>query len=287
MPCDRIARLPDWITGPRPHGPEAAAALSGAALAHLSLIAEHPDLPQGLWRDRLALRAAAACVAWQGRPERAGDLRDALHLLRPGDHPGPAGEVLQRWRHAVGVPVSQPALWRGLPGLPPDAVAAWPGDGAQGPVDRAAAVLGAVLAADPRAETAALILADAALARALRLDRVVPVLACGLGTRDLRRSGADLRLACHRAVLAALPETLRLAAELARRAARLQAVAPRLRARGARHAVARFLSRDAVAPATLVPAMSDRAARRICDRLVQLGVVRELTGRDVYRLYGL
>ena len=33
--------------------------------------------------------------------------------------------------------------------------------------------------------------------------------------------------------------------------------------------------------------MSDRAARRLCDRLVALGAVRELTGRDTFRLYGV
>lgn len=33
--------------------------------------------------------------------------------------------------------------------------------------------------------------------------------------------------------------------------------------------------------------MTDRAARRFCDRLVELGVARELTGRRTFRLYGL
>ena len=33
--------------------------------------------------------------------------------------------------------------------------------------------------------------------------------------------------------------------------------------------------------------MTDRAARRFCDRLVELGVARELTGRATFRLYGL
>ena len=45
-------------------------------------------------------------------------------------------------------------------------------------------------------------------------------------------------------------------------------------------------TRDALAPGALA-FMSDRAARRLCDRLVALGAVRELTGRDTFRLYGV
>ena len=154
------------------------------------------------------------------------------------------------------------------------------------PVDRAAQVVEAVLTDSPRAEAAALILADAALARALGATHVLPLLALTLKPRDIRLRGDDLRLACHRAVVSAVRQALPLAGDLARAAARLRAVAPKLRAKAAGRAVDLFLSRDALIPGALA-FMSDRAARRLCDRLVALGAVRELTGRDTFRLYGV
>ena len=113
----------------------------------------------------------------------------------------------------------------------------------------------------------------------------MPLLATGLKRADLRKQGDDLRFACHRALISAALEAVRLSADLARRAAHLKAVAPKLRAKGAGDAVGMFLTRDAVAPSSLP--LPDRAARRLCDRLVDLGAVRELTGRDTFRLYGV
>lgn len=130
-----------------------------------------------------------------------------------------------------------------------------------------------------------LILADAALAQAAGWDFLMPLLAIGLKCGDLRKRGGDLRLACYRAVTTAALETVRLAADLTRRAAHLNAVAPKLRAKGAGEAIQIFLTRDAVARSALP--LPDRAARRLCDRLVDLGAVRELTGRDTFRLYGV
>ncbi|MFN3662241.1 DUF1403 family protein [Yoonia sp.] len=264
---------------------EDAAFSSGAALARLDAVLRRDNLPQALLRDRLALRAAEACMVFAGRQDRAGDLRDAVHLLRPGDLPGPAGETCLAWRRAVARPVGLRALHRALPDCAPAQIAVWL-DARQGaPIARAAMVLEAVLTDLPRGEVPALILADAVLAQALGWDHLVPLLAPGLQRADLRKRGDELRLACHRAGAASALQAVRDAADLARRAAHLLAVAPKLRAKGAKDAVAMFLTQEAVAPAALP--LSDRAARRLCDRLVALGAVRELTGRETFRLYGL
>lgn len=243
------------------------------------------DVPQALLRDRLALRAAEACVVFSGRPERARELRDAVHLLRPGDLPGPAGETCLAWRGATERPMSISSLGRALPALEPAQIGTWLDAGSGAPVTRAAMVLETVLTAAPRADVPALILADAALAQSLGWDHLVPLLAAGLKRADLNKQGDDIRYACHRALITSSIAAVRQAADLARRVAHLNAVVPKLRAKGAGAAVEMFLTRDAVAPSALP--MPDRAARRLCDRLVDLGAVRELTGRDSFRLYGL
>ena len=281
----RLSRMPAWVTSSRAETIEDVAFLSGAALNHLHVVVAREEVPQALLRDRLALRAAEACVAFSGRPERAGELRDAVHLLRPGDLPGPAGETCLAWHRAVERPVLIKDLGQALPTFETSQIATWLDAGQEAPITRAAMVLEAVLTDAPRAEVAALILADAALAQALGWDHLVPLLAAGLKRADLRKQGDDLRLACHRALISSVAEAVRLAADLARRAAHLKAVAPKLRAKKSSDAVEMFLTRDAVAPGALP--LPDRAARRLCDRLVDLGAVRELTGRSTFRLYGV
>lgn len=282
---DTLPRMPSWVTSERAETLEDVAFLSGAALSHLHLMLNREEVPQSLLRSRLALRAAEACVRSSGRPERVGELRDAVHLLRPGDLPGPAGETYLSWRRAVERPISVKALYRALPGIEAGQIAEWLDAGQGAPVSRAAMVLEAVLMRAPRQEVPALILADAALAQAFGWKQIVPVLAAGLKRADLRKRGEDLRLACHRAVTKSSAEAVRLAADLARRAAHLNSIAPKLRAKGAGEAVQMFLTRDAVAPSALP--LPDRAARRLCDRLVDLRAIRELSGRDTFRLYGV
>lgn len=279
--------MPSWGKAGQAQTSEDLAFSSGAALAHLDVALQAPGVPQALLSARLALQAATVSVGLIGRSEGAGALRDAVHLRHPGDPPGPAGEICLHWHRVVARPISGATLHAVLPARDRADIARWRAAGQGAPIARAAAVLEVVLAEVPRAETAALILAEAALAQALGWARITPVLTPGLRPRDLRKTGADLRLACYRAIITGAGEAVRLASDLSRRAERLRAAAPKLRARGAGAAVEMILTVDAVTPGALSALRSDRAARRFCDRLVTLGVLRELTGRDTFRLYGL
>jgi hypothetical protein len=284
-------RLPAWIASARAQTAEEAAFLAGAALSALQLVLAQPDVPLALVRARRALGAAEASVIRAGRPERAANLRDEVHLLRPGDQTGPAGAVFALWRQAVAKPISVGTLHAVLPGMAAPDIATWLDAGQGAAVARACAVFEAVTAAHPRAEDAALILADAVLAQAIGNKMIMPLLGAHLTGRDLRKSGADLRLVVYAAVRKAAAETLTLSQDLRDRAAKLRAIAPKLRAKRTAAAVDLFLTCDVLSPSLALTGpgvgMSDRAARRLCDRLVQLDVVRELSGRDTFRLYGL
>ena len=77
-------------------------------------------------------------------------------------------------------------------------------------------------------------------------------------------------------------------AELGRRAQKLLAAQPKLRAKGAGAALQALLDEDFLSASSKIGGqISERGARRLFDRLVALGAVRELTGRATFRLYGL
>lgn len=286
-----LAPLPDWIIATPAETLEAATFKSGAALAHLTLASADDPVPQALWRDRQALAAAEVSARISGRREGAAVMRDALLLTKPGDDPGPAGSILRQWSRAVSRPISVTNLGRALEGIAPERIALSLDANGPTPVDRAAQVIEAVLTDNPRDETLALILADAVLSQALGRDHLLPLLGPVMTARDLRQRGDDLRLACHRSAAKGVGQALPLANTLARAAARLRGAVPKLRAKGAVRAVEMILSQDALTPVALARAMpeilSERAARRLCERLVNQGVLRELTGRDTFRLYGV
>ncbi len=286
---DPLPSMPSWVTAGKCDSPEAASFASGAALCSLHLALRHDDVPQALLRDRLALRATEACMTMLGRPERAPQLRDEVHLIRPGDQPGPAGAIYQQWRRAVAGKMSDASLQKVMPELRLQDLALWLGpDRDSDPMGRASGVLQAVLASHPRAEHLALILADVALAQSAGWSHAMPLLAIGLRSRDLHKTDAKLTLACHKALVMSAKEALRQATLLTRKASRLRAITPRLRAKPAAQAVQIFLSRDALTPSlALNGLMTNRSGRRLCDRLVELGAIQELTGRSTFRLYGL
>jgi hypothetical protein len=107
--------------------------------------------------------------------------------------------------------------------------------------------------------------------------------------RRPRPGDAEWFCSCASAYTIAAQEAFSLASDLARRSEKLFVVAPKLRAKGAGRVVDLLLADDAVSPARAARAggLSDRAARRLFDRLVELGAVRELSGRPNFRLYGL
>ena len=301
-----LPQLPGWVTSGRAETLETVAFRSGAALTVLDQLVSDPrhGVPVRLLANRLALSAATATSKLEGRLAREGDIRDAYHLAPPGEARGPDGDLLAFWRDAVRLRLNTPGEIAALigPDIAADA-AGWLGAGqdrarTHGPLAGCEAVLRAVLGADDRAERVACLLSDVVLARALNWTVVLPVSAQRLAKSVLRdlaacEQGADLAVQAR--LLESIEETVRLARDVARRAEALRAVAPKLRAKGSSAAVELFLTEDAVAPASMLSPrirgtsipMTDRAARRMCDRLVELGVARELTGRPTFRLYGI
>jgi len=274
---------------------------AGAVLQGLDPIARSEHAVGTLWRQRLALSCAAALARLQGRGEDEAAIRDHVHLARPGDDPGPAGRLFQAWRELArpGALRSEAAAARLAPLLDLDSEVATSavsealsaGAGQGSPIAAAAEAARASLCSAPRSRALALWIADAALARRLGWPAPVPLLASQIKRSDLREAAEpESRVAwvetCHRAYARAGASAIELHADLVRRADKLIAVAPKLRAKDADRTLGRLLSEDAQ-PAAAGKAASDRSGRRLFERLVQLEAVRELTGRSTFRLYGL
>ncbi|MCP4932666.1 MAG: DUF1403 family protein, partial [bacterium] len=250
--------LPSWaLDQSTPKTLETASFTSGSALAllHIVLADSNINVPKGLLRSRLALRAAVHGNKLEGRIVTENDLRDAYYFTAPGDAMGPNGDMLAFWRSGSDLSLNntgwQDRLAALLPTLMQEHVPDWfeaADDCLGSPVEKATLVLVQVMMAFSRQEAAALLCADIALARALGWDRPLPLLSQDLKRADIRTisDGADVRIACHHAIARATQDTIRLAHDLARRAARLRAIAPKLRSKGSEDAVRLFLSEDAV-----------------------------------------
>lgn len=306
---DNLPKLPGWVTSGCAETLETVAFRSGVALTLLDQLVTDPrhGVSVNLLANRLALKAATATSKLEGRMAQEADIRDAYHLTPAGEVRGPDGDLLAFWRGAVRLLLTGKDWRRELEDIVglsfADDVVGLLVSGVDharthGPIAGCVSVMRAVLEADDRAERIACLLADVLLARALNWKTVLPITAQPLTKamlRDLVADGHGAELSVQHRILESFEDTIRQARDLATRATALQTVAPKLRAKGSDAAVALFLSEDAVAPSTMLSPtvqnttipMTDRAARRFCDRLVELGVARELTGRPTFRLYGI
>jgi hypothetical protein len=289
--------------------------LHGGADGSSAATDRHPPFA-GALRQRLALRAATVCAALARHREHERALRDVEHLAtaREMTQTSPAGRVHRLWRLFASRPLRLDASTLGiaadLVGLTDatsfDVVAGALRDIVASAEHPLAAAVGASVAAmklfrdapPVDVEIFALWLADLALARRLGWDAPVPLLATAIAHASLRRGSAGKRPrpadpewadALVRAYALAAQDAFVLAGELSRRSQTLLAAQPKLRAKGAGRVVELLLGDDVISPARAAKSarLSDRASRRLFDRLVELGVVRELSGRPTFRLYGL
>ncbi len=303
-----VPRVPAWATPCSTIDSDVEAAyMAGSALNSLDNLVRS-DVPWlGAWRQRLALKAAAASVKLMRRTEDESALRDAWYLRQPGDDPGPAGKVLSAWRKLADR--SLPSSVEDLQSLADLLGITW----TDAFVDRiediaddvrsmvpapliAARAATAIMREDPKAEAMAWWMADLALSWRMAWRHAVPLLATqihsavlrtGPDRRRARPDSPDYERAICLAAAAGAAEACRLAVGIAQQAERLYEVTPKLRSKGAGDVIALLLSDDAVSGSFTGKVMTRWASRRLFERLEQFDAVRELTGRSTFRLYGL
>ncbi|MET3900909.1 hypothetical protein ABIB57_004877 [Devosia sp. UYZn731] len=285
-----------------------AAYLAGVALNSLDNLVRGDFVWVGAWRQRLALQSATAAVNLTGRREDESALRDTHFLRGAGDDPGPSGQFLMAWRRLANrttgcdAEIVRPVAEQHFALQWDDGLAEVIANAEDMVVSSrpapvlAAEIAAAVYRARPDAELLAFWLADALLAQKLRWPIPVPLLMgqvasavfkSGDNRKRIRPGGEGWGRAVFLAYAAAAAEACDLGIELAQRAAKLTTVVPKLRAKGSGDVIKLLLSDDAVPGSWSSPKLSARGARRLFDRLGELGAVRELTGRPTFRLYGL
>lgn len=322
-----MATVPAWLRRAVPDAQNLAgkeiedlAIAAGAAIGALDTIVRRKERWAGTWRHRLALVAAAATAKQAGRVEDESALRDSFLLARPSDilsgltTLGPAGSMLLAWRRLVARPAQELLTEKNLAAVldefgffvRDDAVVSDLADELRqlsAGIGMVGMLTGAFTAAERYgfARAFGCWLADALLAQRLGWAYAVPLLgaeaALGTSARPRRSAAGSVATGIEtdperaKSLLAAQARAalraIHLSAELERRADRLLAVAPKLRAKAADAVVDKLLSDDAIVASQKIAGMSDRGLRRLFDRLVELGAVRELSGRPTFRIYGL
>ncbi|NSY99252.1 DUF1403 family protein [Agrobacterium tumefaciens] len=300
--------LPGW-SRPRTHDIRESDAAFAAGIALKSLDDLIRADPQwiGCWRDRLALKSAAVAARMLGRSEDELALRDAILLTTTGDDPGPAGKLFlvtrMLTRRSGTITTAFVKELSALLGMKwddslasiPDMVDSAIQSGRAAPF-AVADLITAISAVRPDAEVMAFGLAEVTLADKLNWPKSVPLLLPERFGPAFRTIGGRGRVrpgepAYPKAICLALVDgveaALRSAVEIDRRAARLLAVAPKLRTKGAEPVICRLLTEDAVPASAPGSDLSRWAANRLFERLEGFDAVRELSGRSSFRLFGL
>lgn len=299
--------LPVWILdGCAAETSENAGFASGSALGLLHAVLHDPNIsaPSELLRNQFALSAAVHCLKFQRSNNTKADVLDAYHLTKPGDERGPAGDMFAFWKKACTIRIGSQGWQNSVMPLIPEVMQedvyewldfSWDGTEVMSPVAAAVEKMRTAIERFPDQEVIAFLLADLRLSHDLRWPHLFPFFAQHLKTRHLKSGQDELLIDSHRAVATVAQDASRKAYDLARRSANLRTIAPKLRAKGSDAAVDLFLREEAVTPSSMLSpkiqgtniSMTERSARRLCDRLVELDVVKELTGRSTFRLYGL
>lgn len=319
---DAAVVVPNWLRASLTDGRRLAAldiaevaVIAGAAIGALDMIVRRQERWAGAWRQRLAVAAGEATARQSGRAEDEAALRDAVLLARPGDDVGPGGRMYLVWRRLAAWRVNEQSTGKAFAAVL-EAFGHVRNDETAGDLaGESLGIGGETVGTLTRAFAAAdrhgfgyplgCWLADLSLARRLGWTHAIPLLGImaphgGSAARPRRTSamiaargageGTDLAKSLLATQARAALRAIDLSAELGRRAERLLAVAPTLRAKGASAVVDRLLGEDALVASregSRQAGMSDRGMRRLFDRLVELGAVRELSGRPTFRTYGL
>jgi Protein of unknown function (DUF1403) len=284
--------FPRWITaaqvpatgvgqGHLHPGTEAAFA-AGASLYALDQILRADLAWVGCWRLRQALKTASVASRLLRLNADEAALRDAVHLTRPGDDPGPAGR-LHRWLRQLALRPTRLAQ------------------------ETLTSIATEINGAAASAEVLALLRADIALAAQLGWECPLllhltvildPALRHGEAGRRPRADGTEWIHLQHAVLARAAVLAHAQAVTLSRKAEGLTVAADSLRTRDGGRGVGLILADDSVAPWRMAGRDdsggqgkeglgSDRAARRLCESLHGMGVLRLLTNRPTFKLYGL
>ena len=282
-----LAPLPDWLR--QAVKGEDASFAAGAALAFLHPLAKSEAPPAILWRRRLALSAATSMTE-----AASATLRDHWVFRKAGDDPGPSARIYGAYRS-----LGDPRPLRHLTQLPAQFNMAASDEFGEtlrqaalqqgAALTNAAKASAAVLRQDRQARGIALWLADALLAKVLGWERAIPLLQPYVKRSDFTYAleAPDLwEKSIAAAYARAAVDAYGLYADLQRRGVKLVQLSTKLRGKDANDGLLQLLCEDAFC-AQAGRQSSDRAARRFFERLMEIGVIRELTGRPTFRLYGL